>query len=426
MNTDKIYSFFVLASLLVSFCASAGADDEPPGPSSRRTPLAITEIHYHPAERADRRNLEFVEIYNSNPWPEDISGYRLRGETDVNFPQGTVIGAQGFALVAAAPDDLRASYTISDDIPIFGPSMGALSNNGGTMRLEKSNGAVLLDLRYDDRAPWSIAADGTGHSLVLGTPTFGEADPRAWRASTFIDGSPGARDPLPTPAVLALRNVHFDQVTVGFVDLRNSGNEVADLSGCTVAGSALTQPYLFLDGTTIAPGDALRIEFKVSPIEPRLYLWNASADSVIDAFASDGLRHSGAVPAIVINEIMYHPPSGSPDDTYVELHNAGTATVDLSGWRFSDGIDFVIPNGTQLTSGGYLVIASNRDQLLANHPGIDGSLVLGDFTGSLSNGGERIALSQPAIFEQTAYEVVVDEVSYGDGGAWGQWSDGGG
>ncbi|MEZ5328862.1 MAG: hypothetical protein R3F19_27770 [Verrucomicrobiales bacterium] len=27
---------------------------------------------------------------------------------------------------------------------------------------------------------------------------------------------------------------------------------------------------------------------------------------------------------------------------------------------------------------------------------------------------------------RTAYEVVVDEVTYGDGGAWGQWSDGGG
>jgi hypothetical protein len=47
------------------------------GPSSRKTPIAITEIMYKPAPRADSNNLEFVEIYNSNPWFHDISGYRL-------------------------------------------------------------------------------------------------------------------------------------------------------------------------------------------------------------------------------------------------------------------------------------------------------------------------------------------------------------
>jgi hypothetical protein len=40
---------------------------EPLGPSSRRTGLVISEIMYHPAARADGKNLEFIEIFNSEP-----------------------------------------------------------------------------------------------------------------------------------------------------------------------------------------------------------------------------------------------------------------------------------------------------------------------------------------------------------------------
>ena len=49
------------------------------GPSRRRSPLVISEVMYNPTNRADLRNLEFIEIYNSQAWPEDISGYRLSG-----------------------------------------------------------------------------------------------------------------------------------------------------------------------------------------------------------------------------------------------------------------------------------------------------------------------------------------------------------
>jgi regulation of enolase protein 1 (concanavalin A-like superfamily) len=54
-------------------------DSEPLGPSSRTTCLVISEIMYKPARRSDGRVLEFVELFNANPFYEDISGYRLAG-----------------------------------------------------------------------------------------------------------------------------------------------------------------------------------------------------------------------------------------------------------------------------------------------------------------------------------------------------------
>ena len=49
------------------------------GPSSRKTPIVFSEIMYKPAPRTDSANLEFIELYNSNPWFQDIGNYRLKG-----------------------------------------------------------------------------------------------------------------------------------------------------------------------------------------------------------------------------------------------------------------------------------------------------------------------------------------------------------
>jgi hypothetical protein len=48
------------------------------------TPIAISEIMYKPVDRTDGKNLEFVEIYNSNPWFQDIGGYQFTC-ADMNY-----------------------------------------------------------------------------------------------------------------------------------------------------------------------------------------------------------------------------------------------------------------------------------------------------------------------------------------------------
>src|SRR5262245_27737723 len=58
------------------------ASSEPLGPSSRKTGLVISEIMYKPAPRPDGRNLEFVEVFNSNPFYEEIGDYRIAGDID--------------------------------------------------------------------------------------------------------------------------------------------------------------------------------------------------------------------------------------------------------------------------------------------------------------------------------------------------------
>src|SRR5437762_269747 len=73
-----------------------------------------------------------------------------------------------------------------------------------------------------------------------------------------------------------------------------------------------------------------------------------------------------AAASIVINEIHYNPDLKTEHVEFIELFNAGTNTVDLSGWYFSDGVSFTFPNGTFLAPGGYLVVAQDRGR--QSHP----------------------------------------------------------
>ena len=113
---------------------------------------------------------------------------------------------------------------------------------------------------------------------------------------------------------------------------------------------------------------------------------------------------------VVINEIMYHPSTEEVLEEYIELHNPTAAAVDLSGWRFADGVEFTFPASTSLPPGGYLVVAANLAVFQAKYP--DVTNVVGDWIGQLSNSGETIELVN-------ATGGVEDEVGYADAGDWG-------
>ncbi|MBI1390314.1 MAG: hypothetical protein GC154_17890 [bacterium] len=117
---------------------------------------------------------------------------------------------------------------------------------------------------------------------------------------------------------------------------------------------------------------------------------------------------------IVINEIFYHPPDeeyGGLNLEFIELHNRGTATVDVSGWSFTTGVEYTFSPGTVISGGGYLLVCKDRSR----YPSVSNKT--GDFFLALDNGGEAIALTNRA-------GVVIDYVDYGDEYPWPARPDG--
>lgn len=119
---------------------------------------------------------------------------------------------------------------------------------------------------------------------------------------------------------------------------------------------------------------------------------------------------------IRITEVMYNPPGGDAYE-YIELHNVGFGTVDLSGFSF-DGINYLFPAESSLAGGETIVLASDVNSFLfaGRYPAVN---VFGHFGGSLADGGERIALLD-------ASGDVVASVTYNDGGGWPESPDGNG
>ncbi|MGY8647311.1 MAG: lamin tail domain-containing protein [Verrucomicrobiales bacterium] len=93
---------------------------------------------------------------------------------------------------------------------------------------------------------------------------------------------------------------------------------------------------------------------------------------------------------VVINEIHYNSEPNTSHDEFVELYNAGTDPVDVSGWFFQQGINFTIPANTEIQGLSHLVIAQDP----AAMQGIYGVDSVGPFGGGLSSAGETVELRQ--------------------------------
>src|SRR5262249_15504620 len=109
-------------------------------------------------------------------------------------------------------------------------------------------------------------------------------------------------------------------------------------------------------------------------------------------------------------------PFRDSPQSWVELFNRSSNTVDLTGWRLDEGIDYRFVPGKTLAPGGYLVVAKDVSYLKSLYPALD---VIGPFTNKLSKSSDSIVLKDPN-------NNRADEVRYFDGGRWPQYANGGG
>jgi len=440
---------------------------EPLGAATRRSPLVISEIMYHPETRSDQQNLEFVEIFNSNPFFENIGGFRISGSIDYTFPRGTIIPGGGFILVAAVPAHLASVHGLAG---VLGPYTNNLPNSQGTLRLHNLQGALLFEVEYGSAQEWSAAADGPGHSLVLARPSHGDNNAKSWASSAYKGGSPGRIDPV---LLDPLSQVKINEIlangdnTADYIELFNNSSEEADLSLSILTDNFENPKFIIPAGTKLGPGKFIsftenQLGFSLNSVEETVYFFDPKRSRVIDSLHYEGQergistgrypngsdqwhrlasRTPGAsntqilIPELVINELMYDPISRDSNDQYLELFNRTSSPVPLATWKISSGINFRFPSNAVVAANGFVVVSKNRSRFLRHHPDVNPGVVFGDFSGNLASGGEKLVLAREVGFvsvnaqnrnETNLVDVVVSEFRYGTGGRWGQWSAGGG
>ena len=103
-----------------------------------------------------------------------------------------------------------------------------------------------------------------------------------------------------------------------------------------------------------------------------------------------------------ISELMYHPTD--PNAEFVELTNIGDETINLNLARFADGIQFTFPD-VDVIPGEYVLLVEDIAAFDAVYgPGLP---VIGQYSGGLSNAGERIELRDAA-------GAIVQSLTYSD------------
>ncbi|MDG2123228.1 MAG: CotH kinase family protein, partial [Verrucomicrobiales bacterium] len=92
-----------------------------------------------------------------------------------------------------------------------------------------------------------------------------------------------------------------------------------------------------------------------------------------------------------VTELFYNPPGQAEDSEFIELKNTSRDTpLDLSGLTFTSGITFAFPQNTNLAPGGLALLVADTAGFQAAHG--NGLPVIGEYTGNLANGGEKIQL----------------------------------
>lgn len=188
-----------------------------------------------------------------------------------------------------------------------------------------------------------------------------------------------------------------------------------------LAGGALSAAAQVYNGPVTLPGGPGKVKSRI----------RNTANSEWSPLTEATFQPPAVAPTaqnLVVAEFMYHPPDATSQDTgftdqddfeFVRLLNTGAGPLDLKQLRFTAGIDFNFSDGalSMLNPGESVLAVSNLEAFRARYGDAVTARVAGEYSGNLSNSGERVRL------EDTSGVVLV-EFSYNDSSPWPEAADG--
>jgi hypothetical protein len=368
---------------------------------------------------------DLIELHNSGAAPVDLSGKSLTDDPLLPrkyiIPNGTTIAAGGYLVINA--DDNTTAPGLHTGF--------ALDAEGDLVRLYDSpgNGGALLDsIAFGFQIPdFSVSRTGASANIwALTTPTMG-----AVNAAAVALGSPAAIRLNEWAGKITFRLDH------DLIEIFNTASQPVAIGGTRLTDdisrlNRFTFPVLsFIGATGYLPlygadfvfgldGDSETITLsgenneQIDQVNLIAQPQDQSNGRVPDGgtvsvalpIPTPGISNQTPLPAghtallnnLRITELMYQPaaPSGSSDYEFIELQNIGTTPLDLSGVRFTNGLDYTFANGTTLAAGAFIVVVNDRSSFLSRYPGSTGFMAAGGYNGSLDNTGETLALTLPA------------------------------
>lgn len=390
------------------------------GSNFRLTNVPVAEVLINEVRQAGS-GAGFIEFYNPGAAAVDLNGFYLTDTSGqwTKFPitQSLVVPPLGLATVGFSEIGFSATApttTIFLSRPNSQPILGLVANlpQDGRSVGRKPLGSTSW-YRFSDPTPGqpnSSASTSGGPTLA---PALNEVHFNALTGNAdWIEFANPGFTPIPLGGLFVASTKTFtDKVALsGTLGTGAAGFASVDVNFPTDGSGDLTL-YL-IDSSNTVLGEA-EVDRRVGKSTAQAWPVGSAEWYATAAATRDAANVPDRINTIVINEIMYAPPSDHRQGEFIELHNRGATAVDLSGWSFDSGITYVIPAGTSVASGARLVVAQDAAFISANYPG---ATVIGNYGGTLSNSGELIRLLD-------ATGNLADEVDYQTGGDWPRSAD---
>lgn len=414
--------------------------------------VLFNEIMYHPADQESSQ--EWLELYNPLAVDMDLSDWSITGGIHYMFPEGAVLSAGAYLLLAIDPQWLQSETAHPK---VYGPFQGRLGNGREPLCLVNNSGRIMDKVTYDDDGDWPVAADGSGVSLAKIDPLFASHSAESWTWSLQMGGTPGAKNfasgyadsmPLENNPITPNTNSCFifnelcgASISPWWIELANSSHSDIQLQDYHLIRKGQTAYEYRFPEQSLAPGQFLLLDDSTLGFRAldgdKLFLVCPGQNRIVDALAVTSGSQARLNPewgawgypeelspgrsnpsflneSIVINEIMYHPAMEGPGREWIELYNRTGQPVLLEGWQISGAVTFPFHNEQVIDPGHYLIIAKDAESLRKKHPEID---IVGNYQGKLSNAQENILLID-------TNGNIADCVHYYDGGYWPKDADG--
>jgi hypothetical protein len=151
--------------------------------------VTVSEINYHSHDTLDTE--DWFELQNLTSDTLDISFWTLNDGNEFNtytFPMGTIILPDSFMVVTRDEDQFAAlNPMVSNRVGSFKWGVG---NGGDELKLYDFWNDPVLEVNFDDDAPWPTAPDGSSQTLEKWEWATNLNDPASWHEGC-PGGSPG-------------------------------------------------------------------------------------------------------------------------------------------------------------------------------------------------------------------------------------------
>jgi len=438
--------------------------------------VVFYEIMYNPTSAG----AAYVEIFNHSAFAFDLSGWRVNG-LDYEFPSGSVLAGRQALALAKNRAAYFAAYGSNAPPPFASFEGNLDSDGETLTLLQPgavSAPDVVIDkVRYEARLPWATNADGGGASLQLIDPAQDNSrssnwtDRQGWQqviASGTIQGgaSPGTNftifvfggagdfyidDIVLVTGVVA--NVGANLIVNGDFESALSGpwSPQGNHSGSSISAEAVhsgggalhvigtgpggpsaavrqmisafasntvcTVSYWFRPGTNGVQGQVRTFGGSLfsSVVSIRPANFTPGADN-------NDQRGLPAYDRLWLNELQAENTVGITDnfgerEPWLELYNAGTNALDLSGYFLASNYDsnltqWPFPPGSSIAPGEFKIVWADGEPGETAGANLHASFRLHSTTGSVAL--VRMVGAQPQITDYLTYANLGPALSYGD------------